>query len=194
VGLNPPGAPAAQSGAMARLIAALGRAVAWLTLVMTLLTFAIVILRYGFNLGWIWLQESVTYLHALIFMVAAAWAFQTDDHVRVDIFYRARSDRYRAAVNLAGTLLFLVPFSVFLLLIGWDYVAAAWATREASREAGGLPLVWLLKSLILLLPTLLLLQSWSTAGTCIRELRGTRDPAAGSGQQAADRTKGRHDR
>lgn len=179
--MNPPGAPAAQAGPAARLIAALGWSVAWLTLVMTLLTFAIVILRYGFNLGWIWLQESVTYLHALIFMVAAAWAFQTDDHVRVDIFYRDRSDRYRAAVNLAGTLLFLAPFSVFLLLIGWDYVAAAWATREASREAGGLPLVWLLKSLILLLPALLLLQSWSTARACISELRATRDPARGGG-------------
>jgi len=179
--LSAPGAPTVDVGAVARVIAWLGRTVAWLTLVMTLLTFAVVILRYGFNLGWIWLQESVTYLHALIFMVAAAWAFQTDDHVRVDIFYRDRSDRYRAAVNLAGTLLLLVPFSIFLLLIGWDYVAAAWATGEGSREAGGLPLVWLLKSLILILPALLLLQSWSTIWSCMSELRGTRRPAADTG-------------
>jgi TRAP-type mannitol/chloroaromatic compound transport system permease small subunit len=169
-----------EAGAAARTIAWLGRTVAWLTLVMTLLTFAIVILRYGFNLGWIWLQESVTYLHALIFMVAAAWAFQTDDHVRVDIFYRARSARYRTGVNLAGTLLFLVPFSIFLLFIGWDYVAASWATRESSREAGGLPMVWLLKSLILVLPALLLLQSWSTVRVCIRDLRRTQSPGAGA--------------
>lgn len=147
-----------------------GRAVAWLTLVMTLLTFGIVVLRYGFNQGWIWLQESVTYLHAMVFMVAAAWAFQTDDHVRVDIFYRARSPRYRDIVNLVGTLLFLVPFSLFLLLIGWDYVAASWSTHEASREAGGLPLVWLLKSLILVLPALLLLQSWVTVRQCVARL------------------------
>lgn len=147
-----------------------GRAVAWLTLVMTLLTFGIVVLRYGFNQGWIWLQESVTYLHAMVFMVAAAWAFQTDDHVRVDIFYRARSPRYRDIVNLVGTLLFLVPFSLFLLLIGWDYVAASWSTHEASREAGGLPLVWLLKSLILVLPALLLLQSWVTVRQCAARL------------------------
>ena len=144
---------------------------AWLTLVMTLLIFTIVLLRYGFNLGWIWLQESVTYLHALIFMTAAAWAFQTDDHVRVDIFYRERSERYKLAVNLAGTVLFLVPFSLFLLYIGWDYVAASWANREGSREAGGLPLVWLLKSLILALPALLLLQSVSTARQCLAGLR-----------------------
>ncbi|MEJ2383488.1 MAG: TRAP transporter small permease subunit [Xanthomonadales bacterium] len=156
---------------IARLVEFAGRAVAWLTLVMTLLTFGIVILRYGFNQGWIWLQESVTYLHAAVFMVAAAWALQTDDHVRVDIFYRERSPRYRAAVNLAGTLLFLVPFSLLLLTIGWEYVASSWETHEASREAGGLPLVWLLKSLILVLPALLLLQSVVTVRTSISGLR-----------------------
>ena len=164
-------------GMAARTVDVLGRGVAWLTLFMTLLIFAIVLLRYGFNLGWIWLQESVTYLHALVFMIAAAWAFQTDDHVRVDIFYRDRSERYRLAVNLAGTALFVVPFSIFLLYIGWDYVAASWANREASREAGGLPLVWLLKTLILALPALLLLQSWSTIRGCLASLR----QAAGSG-------------
>jgi TRAP-type mannitol/chloroaromatic compound transport system permease small subunit len=165
--------------AAARLVAALGRAVSWLMLVMTLLIFVVVLLRYGFNLGWIWLQESVTYLHALIFMTATAWAFQTDDHVRVDIFYRDRSQRYKDAVNLVGTIVFLVPVSVFLLYIGWDYVAFAWANREGSGEAGGLPLVYLLKSLILVLPALLLLQSLSTVRLCLaglRRARGDREP------------------
>lgn len=160
-----------KDGPVAGLVSHVGRAVAWLTLVMTLLTFGIVVLRYGLNLGWIWLQESVTYLHATVFMTAAAWALQTNDHVRVDIFYRDRSAAYRNAVDLAGTLLFLVPFSLFLLLVGWDYVAASWATHEESREAGGLPLVWVLKSLILVLPVLLLLQSWVTVRQCIGGLR-----------------------
>ena len=157
---------------IARLVELAGRTVAWLTLAMTLLTFGVVILRYGFNQGWIWLQESVTYLHAAVFMVAAAWALQTDDHVRVDIFYRERSPRYQGAVNLVGTLLFLVPFSVLMLLVGWDYVAASWEAGEASREAGGLPFVWLLKSLILVLPALLLLQSAVTVRTSLAALRG----------------------
>ena len=148
-----------------------GRAVSWLTLAMVVLTFAIVFLRYGLNQGWIWLQESVTYIHAMVFMIAAAWAFQTDEHVRVDIFYRDRSPRYKAWVNLLGTLIFLLPFSLFLLVIGWDYVAASWAVMETSREAGGLPLVYLLKSLILVLPVLLLIQSYSTARACISTLR-----------------------
>jgi TRAP-type mannitol/chloroaromatic compound transport system permease small subunit len=163
--------PGKSQGLAARTIAVLGRSVAWLTLLLTLLAFGVVLLRYGLNLGWIWLQESVTYLHALVFMVAAAWAFQTDDHVRVDIFYRGRSERYRNWVDLVGTVILLVPFSLFLLFIAWDYVAASWATREASREAGGLPLVWLLKSLILVLPLLLLLQSWCTARQCVAGLR-----------------------
>jgi TRAP-type mannitol/chloroaromatic compound transport system permease small subunit len=149
----------------------IGRSVSWLTLVMVALTFGIVVLRYGFNQGWIWLQESVTYLHAMVFMVAVAWAFQTDDHVRVDIFYRDKSSRYKNRVNLVGILLFVIPFSLFLLFIGWDYVAASWATLESSREAGGLPLVFLLKSLILIMPALLLLQSWSTLRHCISQLR-----------------------
>jgi TRAP-type mannitol/chloroaromatic compound transport system permease small subunit len=161
------------AGPAAGFVGGLGRAVAWLTLVMVGLTFAIVVLRYGFNLGWIWLQESVTYLHAAVFMLAAAWAFQTDDHVRVDIFYRSRSPRYRAWVNLLGVALFLLPFSIFLLWVGWDYVSASWATREASREAGGLPLVFLLKSLILLLPALILLQGLSTIAGCARQLRAS---------------------
>jgi TRAP-type mannitol/chloroaromatic compound transport system permease small subunit len=155
----------------ARVVDRMGRSVSWLTLVMVALTFGIVVLRYGFNQGWIWLQESVTYLHAMVFMVAAAWAFQTDDHVRVDIFYRDKSSRHKNRVNLVGILLFVIPFSLFLLFIGWDYVAASWATLESSREAGGLPLVFLLKSLILIMPALLLLQSWSTLRHCISQLR-----------------------
>jgi len=161
----------AGDGLTASLINRIGRAVSWLTLLMVVLTFTIVVLRYGFNLGWIWLQEVVTYLHAMVFMVAAAWAFQADAHVRVDIFYRENSPRYKAWVNLLGTLIFLAPFSVFLFIVGWDYVAASWAAMETSREAGGLPLVYVLKSLILVLPALLLIQSFSTARVCIKTLR-----------------------
>ena len=155
----------------AALIGPIGRAVSWLTLLMVLLTFGIVVLRYGMNQGWIWLQESVTYLHAFVFMIAIAWTFQSDDHVRVDIFYRDRSARHQAWVNLLGTLIFLIPFSIFLIVVGWDYVAASWATKEGSREAGGLPLVYLLKSLILVMPALLLIQSYTVVRTCILTLR-----------------------
>jgi len=158
-------------GWLARSIAFVGKSVAWLTLLMVALTFVIVVLRYGFNLGWVWLQESVTYLHAMVFMLAAAWAFQTDDHVRVDIFYRDRSERQKAAINLLGTLIFLVPVCLFLLIGSWNYVAVSWAGQEGSREAGGLALVYLQKSLILALPGMLLLQAVITVRSSIETLR-----------------------
>ena len=110
-------------------------------------------------------------------MVAAAWAVQTDDHVRVDIFYREASPAYRYWVDMAGTLLFLLPFSLFLLYTGWDYVASSWAAKETSSEPGGLPLVWLLKTLVLVLPALLLLQSWVTVAQCLAGLREIRAQA-----------------
>ena len=152
------------------MIRRIGQAVSWLTLVMVLLTFSIVVMRYGFNQGWIGLQEGVTYLHAAVFTMAIAWAYQADEHVRVDIFYRDKSPSHQAWVNLLGTLVFLVPFSIFLLVIAWDYVASSWSAMETSREAGGLPFVYLLKSLILVMPLLLLIQSFSTVKNCISQL------------------------
>jgi len=127
---------------------------------MVLLTFTVVVLRYGFNLGWIWLQESLTYLHVTVFTVVAAWALQQDGHVRVDIFYAKMSGRNRALVDLLGTLLFLIPFCIFVLIIAWPYIANSWKLLESSREAGGLPLVFLLKSLIMVMPALLLGQAF----------------------------------
>lgn len=154
-----------------RIVRRVGQSASWLILLMVLITFVVVLLRYGFNLGWVALQESVTYLHAAVFMLAAAWTWQDDGHVRVDIFYRGRSARHQAWVNLLGTLLFLVPVCLYLILVSWDYVAASWSLQEGSRQAGGLPLVYLLKSLILALPVLLLLQASCEIPRYLRAIR-----------------------
>ncbi len=135
-----------------------GRVIAWLALSMVLVTFLVVVLRYGFDLGSIALQESVTYMHAMLFMLGAAYTLQRDGHVRVDIFYQGFSRRGRAWVNLLGTLMLLVPVCLFILASSWGYVAESWAVHEGSREAGGLPYVYWLKTLMLLMPLLLLLQ------------------------------------
>jgi TRAP-type mannitol/chloroaromatic compound transport system permease small subunit len=156
-------------------VAVVGRGVSWLTLAMVLVTCTVVLFRYGFNLGWIWLQETVTYLHATVFMLAAAWTLQGDGHVRVDVFYRERSENQKAWIDLAGTLLLLIPFCLFMLASGWEYVWRSWRVLEGSREAGGLPLVFALKSLIVLLPLLLLLQASCQVAECLATLR--RDPA-----------------
>jgi TRAP-type mannitol/chloroaromatic compound transport system permease small subunit len=135
-----------------------GRAIAWLALAMVLVTFLVVVLRYGFDTGSIALQESVTYMHAMLFMLGAAYTLQRDGHVRVDIFYQGFSRRGRAWVDLLGTLVLLVPVCLFILASSWGYVAESWAVHEGSREAGGLPYVYWLKSLMVLMPLLLLLQ------------------------------------
>jgi len=154
----------------------IGRASAWLTLAMVLVTFFIVALRRVFDSGWIWLQESVTWMHAAVFMLAAAYALARDEHVRVDIFYRGFSPRRKALVDAAGSLFLLLPVSVFLIWSSWDYVAASWSIRESSREAGGLvfPFVPLLKSFIPIMSVMLMLQAIGMLCRAIIDIRSTR--------------------
>jgi len=148
----------------------IGRALAWLTLLMVLVTFAVVVLRYGFDWGSIAMQESVNYLHAFVFMAGAAYTLKHDEHVRVDIFYSRLSLRGKAWVDLLGTLILLLPFCIFLIWVSLPYVLSSWQLREGSREAGGLPLVYLLKTFIPLLGVLLLLQSLGLLTRSLRQL------------------------
>jgi TRAP-type mannitol/chloroaromatic compound transport system permease small subunit len=154
----------------------LGRAVAWLTLAMVVVYFLVALLRYAFGVGWIWMQEAVIWMHALVFMVAAAHTLQKNQHVRVDIFYSKRSARGKLWTDLAGSLIFLLPLALFLFWAGWDYVAASWAMRERSSDAGGLPAVYLLKTLILVLAAQLALQALAQAGRAWLGLRGAPQP------------------
>lgn len=143
---------------------AIGRGVAWLTVGMVLGYCLVVLLRYAFGVGSIALQESVTYMHALVFMLGAAYTLHADGHVRVDIFYSKWSAARRNLVNLMGSLLLLLPFSLFLLIASWGYVADAWARGEGSVEAGGLPIVYLLKTVILLMAGQLTCAALARAG------------------------------
>ncbi|MFN2309081.1 MAG: TRAP transporter small permease subunit [Gammaproteobacteria bacterium] len=171
----------AQLARLARLLSTLsewtGRGVAWLTLLMVLLTFGIVVLRYGFGIGSIAAQEAVGFLHALVFLLGAAYTLKHDGHVRVDIFYRDMSARRRAWVDLFGALFLLAPVCLLILWVSWDYVAAAWALREGSRETGGLPGVYLLKTAIPLMAVLVLLQGLAQAAHALLTLAGVPVPA-----------------
>ena len=135
-----------------------GRTIAWLTVLMVGVTFAVVLLRYGFDAGSIAVQESITYMHAMVFLLGAAYTLRHDDHVRVDIFYHRMSPRGKHIVDLLGTLLLLYPVCLFILIASWDYVMSSWQLRESSHETGGLPFIYLLKTTLLLMPTLLMLQ------------------------------------
>jgi TRAP-type mannitol/chloroaromatic compound transport system permease small subunit len=168
-----------------RLAEVTGRSIAWLTLGMVLITFAVVFLRYGLQIGSIALQESVTYLHAIVFMLGAAYTLKHDSHVRVDIFYQKASPRTRAWINLLGTLFLLFPTCGFIFSSSLDYVAASWSIHEGSRETGGLDGVFLLKTAIPLMAILLLLQGCALA---LRSALMIADRQDESGADAAGKT------
>jgi TRAP-type mannitol/chloroaromatic compound transport system permease small subunit len=146
-----------------RLNAAIGRTVAWLCLLVVLVQFAVVLMRYVFGLGSIWLTETIIYGHATLFMLAAAWTLREGGHVRVDIFYADAGPRRRALIELGGALLLLLPFMLVLLWFAVPYVARSWAILETSRETSGLPGVFLLKTLIPLFAALMALQGVAQA-------------------------------
>jgi TRAP-type mannitol/chloroaromatic compound transport system permease small subunit len=151
-----------------------GKAAAWLTLFMVIVTFVVVIMRYVFDAGLIWVQESVVWMHAVVFMLGAAYTLRAEEHVRVDIFYRSMSERRRAWVDLIGVITFLLPLCAFLAWASFDFVTQSWSIGESSRESGGLPypFVPLLKSVLLLMPLAVSLQGLSMFARSINTLRG----------------------
>lgn len=155
----------------------LGRAAAWLSFVLVLVVGVIVVLRYGFQLGSIALQESVMYINGTLFVLGAGYTLKAQGHVRVDVFYSRFSPRGRALVDSLGALLFLLPAAFFIAWISWDYVAVAWRIREGSPEASGLPFVYLLKTLIIVLPVLLAVQGVSELLKSLRALLASKESA-----------------
>lgn len=149
----------------------LGRAVAWLTVAMVAGVVAVVVLRYAFGIGATALQETVLYLHALVFLVAAGHTLHADGHVRVDILYRRWSPRARARADLLGALCLLLPLATFVFAASLGYVTASWARLETSSSPDGLPFVYLLKSTILLAAVQLAAAALVQAGDAIRVLR-----------------------
>ncbi len=139
----------------------IGKTVAWLTLGMVLVTFTIVVLRYFFDLGWIALQESVNYMHATVFMLGAAYTLKQDKHVRVDIVYQQLSPRKQAGIDCLGLLFLLFPVCGFIIWSSLDYVKDAWHIHEGSRNSGGLPGLYLLKTTIWVMAGLLIMQGVS---------------------------------
>ena len=146
-----------------RLTAAIGRAVAWLVLAVVLLQFVLVVARYLFGLGSIWLTETVIYAHAAVFMLAAAWTLQPGGHVRVDIFYADASARTKALIDLAGACCCCCRLCSCCSWLSVPYAARSWAILEHSQEASGLPLVFVLKTLIPLFALLMALQGVAQA-------------------------------
>ncbi len=125
---------------------------------MVIVVFTVVVLRYGFNIGFIWMQETYVWMHAYIFMVGAGFTYLNDDHVRIDIIYRNSSKLYRVIVDLVGNIVLLLPFLYIIWSYSFPFVYKSWQMNEVSREAGGLTMIFLLKLAILIFAFLLFIQ------------------------------------
>ena len=154
----------------------LGQSLSWLTAAMVAATVIVVVLRYGFGIGAIALQESVIYMNSLVFLAGIAWTFKEDRHVRVDIFYSRMSTRSKNLIDLAGHLALLLPMCVVIFVWSFDWMLASWRIRESSPEVGGIPAIYLLKTLILVMPSLLVLQIISESIKLVMALRNSDEP------------------
>ena len=155
------------------LIERLGNVLSVLTIALVCVVIVVVIGRYFFDIGSIALQELTTYLHATIFMLGISYTLKDDGHVRVDIFYRNFSKRRQALINVIGGLVFILPISIFIGCSSWDYVLASWSIMETSTENNGLPFIYLLKTVILIMPFLLAIQGLITMAKNLLALYGS---------------------
>ena len=161
-------------------IEGLGRTTRYLSLILVINTALVVALRYLFNWSPIALQETMTYLHTSLFMLGAAYTLKHDGHVRVDVFYQNMSQAKQQWVNIFGTVFFLFPTCLFVLIICLPYVSSSWAINEHSIESSGLPWLFLLKSLLLVQPVLLMLQGVAEILKSVLILKGQLPPSQDS--------------
>ncbi len=155
------------------IIATIAHVIMWAGLAMMLIQVLSVLLRYVFGINFIWMQESITYLFAMLFLLGAGYALIKDEHVRVDVVYTTLSPRKKAVVNMLGTYLFLFPVCGLIVWAAGGYVAAAWVNQEGSQDASGIQAVFVLKSLIPAFATLLAMAGFVVAAKASAVLTGT---------------------
>ena len=149
-----------------------GKLFSWLLLLMVLLTCLIVILRYLFNIGFIWMQELVRFFYAAVFLICAAYTLAEDAHVRVDIFYSKLSEKKKNIINIFGSLFFLIPVCFIIFYYSFNYVINSWAQLEGSLEERGLHAVFIMKTFIWFFAFMLFAQGVSIIASSINRIRG----------------------
>ena len=163
------------ANAIDRLNQGMGSLVAWLTLIMVLEQFTIVVMRYVFGVGYIYMQESIVYMHGLLFLLGAGFTLLHNGHVRVDLIYREAPQKQKALTDLLGSLLLLIPVMILILWTSYPYVQISWSVFEGSKETSGIPGIDLLKTTILVFAVLMLLQGISMAIHSTLVLLGVED-------------------
>ena len=166
------------AGRIDRVNLIIGRGAIWLSIAMVLVQFIVVVMRYAFGIGSILMQEAIVYMHAVLFMMAAADTLLADAHVRVDIFYARLPAARKAAIDLFGNALLVLPFCVLLFLVSIDYVRLSWSVLEGSRETSGIQAVFLLKSVILVFAVQLALQAVSGIIKAAQRLQDRKAPTS----------------
>lgn len=138
-----------------------GRTVSWLTVFMVLVVTLIVIMRYIFSIGFIWMQEIYVWAHGIVFMLGAGYTFLYDGHVRIDVFYRTASQTYKDIVNIVGCVIFVLPVCWVIFDKSIGYITRSYGVMETSAEAGGMPFLFMLKGMLWGFSILLSLQAVS---------------------------------
>ena len=133
-----------------------GEKISYLIPVMVVLMIFVIVSRYFFGIGRTDIQEMVMYFHALVFLGCAGYVMNHDEHVRVDIFYRNASQKYKKNINFVSGLVFLLPLIAITFFYSIETIEASWKMSEASTEAGGLAYVYIQKTLMVLFPLTLL--------------------------------------
>jgi TRAP-type mannitol/chloroaromatic compound transport system permease small subunit len=162
----------AAAGVIDAMSRAIGATAKWLAVAMVLVQFLVVGLRYIYGSSFIWLQETVVYLHATLFMLAIGYTFLVDQHVRVDVLYAGWDARRRALVDLIGIVVAVLPFCALVLWASWTYAAMSWRIGEGPIQVGGLPLQPVMKSLIPTMAILLGLQAIAIGLRAVAVLTG----------------------
>lgn len=135
-------------GSVSSAVRTIGRLAAWCLLALVLVQFAVVLLRYVFSINYLWAQEAALVFHALVFMLAAAWTFRENRHVRIDVLDGRLGTKGRRRLSVLGTCFLLFPMMSAIFLSSLGYVVESWSILEGSTEVSGLPGKFLLKTLI----------------------------------------------
>jgi TRAP-type mannitol/chloroaromatic compound transport system permease small subunit len=154
-----------------RLNETIGRGVAWLTLAAVLISAGNALTRYGLNVSSNAWLEIQWYLFSAIFLLGAGYTLRHNEHVRIDVVFGRLSARIQAWIDIGGTLFFLLPMALLLLVDSWPVFVNSYLIHEVSSDAGGL-VRWPVKLLMPLGFFLLILQALSELVKRAAFLRG----------------------
>lgn len=154
----------------------IGKVAMILSLLLVLVVASDVALRYFFSYSNSALRELEWHAYAALFLLGGAYTLRRDAHVRVDVLYQRMPVRGRALINVLGCLLMLLPGCWLIVETSVPFVRFSWAMHEISPDPGGLPMRWVLKSMIPACFVLIAVQGVSFFLKNLLVLMGKREP------------------